>query len=181
MEKFALHCDRECQVMMDWFVLNLPMLALVIGCVCALIPGIPGSAFACFGVLGAVSLGALEGLDSNAQFLILGMATVGSTGQFLAPMVGHQALGGSAGSGTGAVVGALLGSFVLIPGFYWVTALVGAFIGGLMGARRGLFESLRGALGVVLGVICAVLIDLLGVLGIGAVLALWDLSRAIPK
>ena len=29
----------------------------------------------------------------------------------------------------------------------------------------------------VLGVICAVLIDLLGVLGIGAVLALWDLSR----
>ena len=82
-----------------------------------------------------------RGLDSNAQFLILGMATVGSTGQFLAPMVGHQALGGSAGSGTGAVLGALLGSFVLIPGFYWVTALVGAFIGGLMGARRQSFEA----------------------------------------
>ena len=76
-------------------------------------------------------------------------------------------------------MGAALGSLVPIPGFYWVAALVGSVFGGVWGTKGGLLKGFRGALGVAAGTVAAVLIDLLCVLGIGAVIALWDLSQAV--
>lgn len=147
---------------------------LLLGCGAALVPGFPGSAVALLGVVAFAGLTDFEIVTAEVLVLAVCVAAVGVFGQLAGPVIASRAAGGTAGAATGAALGAAAGSLVPVPGAAWVGAMLCGALLGVAGYREGLRRWLRGVVGTAGGCVVGGLIDLMSVLGVGAVLAIAD-------
>ena len=142
------------------------------------VPGLPGSAVALLGLVAFAALTEFEPVGKEALVIAAALAMTGAAGQLLgAPMAG-RGLGGGGGAATGAALGAALGVFLPVPGAIMAVAICGAVAGAVLGGGP-LTERVRGVSGAAAGCVVAAAWDLLGVLGVGAVLAVADATRSV--
>jgi uncharacterized protein YqgC (DUF456 family) len=147
----------------------LASLGLVLGLLGALVPGFPGAAVALSGVAAYAALTGFEVVTEDALLLAALLALAGGFAQGLAPVWGLRLLSRASGAATGAAAGAALGLLSPLPLGAIVLGTLGSLVGIVVG--RGGFASRVAALGGVVGAVTvAVVVDLLAVLGIGAVL-----------
>ncbi len=145
--------------------------AIVLGGIAAFVPGFPGSAVALIGLVAFAGLTDFAIVDEYA-LLVGALICLGSTvAQIASPAVASRAAGGTAGAASGAAIGAVLGSLIPFPGAAFGGGLLGAALLGLAFSREGVVNALRGIVGAAGGCALAIAVDLLAVLGMGAILA----------
>jgi uncharacterized protein YqgC (DUF456 family) len=153
------------------------MAGLGLGLAIVPIPGLPGSAVALLGLVAFAALTDFSPVGHGALVVGAMVAGAGTVGQIVGAPIASRALGGSAGAATGAAAGALTGVFLPVPGATWVVAGLGALVGALVGG--GTWRSrAKGVVGAAGGCLVSSAWDLLGVLGVGAVLAVSDLLQS---
>lgn len=152
---------------------------LVLGGLAVLVPGFPGCAVALLGLVAFAAITDFQIVTREALVLATMLVGLGAVAQLLGPALGSRALAGSAGAATGAAIGAALGTLVPIPGFAWGAAVVGAIaLGGAL-SYEGVIAWIRGVIGAAAGCLVSAAFDGLGVLAVGAVLAIADFMRTV--
>ncbi len=130
---------------MEWITLVIAGVFVLVGVGClVLIPlGLPG-AWVMLGVAGLIEwLDQLYLPDDDRQTfswwvlgVCFGLATVGEIVEFFAGVVGTKKGGGTKRGMWGALIGGILGAFVLTP-FLWFIPVVGSLVGALLGTFIG--------------------------------------------
>ncbi len=151
---------------------------LGLGAIAALVPGFPGCAVALLGLVSFAALTDFRVVGPGALACGALLTVVGTVGQIAAPVATGRAAGGTAGVATGAMLGAVAGAAIPLPGASWLGAVLGAALLGLFGSRGAVVGWVRGVVGTGGGCLYGAVVDLLAVLGIGAVLGLADFLAA---
>lgn len=160
--------------MLDVLAWVAALSGLVLGAAAALVPGFPGCAVALLGLVAFAALTDFRVVGPWALALA-GLVTVaGSVGQVLAPVATGRAAGGTAGVASGATLGAIGGALLPLPGAAWLGAVIGGVTLGLLWSRGAFVGWVRGAVGTAGGCLYGAVIDLLAVLGVGAILGFAD-------
>ncbi|MCB9662689.1 MAG: hypothetical protein H6732_01140 [Alphaproteobacteria bacterium] len=148
----------------------LALAGLLAGLLLAFVPGVPGALVALLGLAAY----ALLGWGAPVGWGPLGVATLfavaGTAAQAFAPLAGVRAVSAASGAASGAALGGVLGVLVPVPLVQLLPGTVGALGGTVVGGGR-LLSRLAVPLAIVPLLGAVVLVDLLAVLGIGAVLA----------
>jgi uncharacterized protein YqgC (DUF456 family) len=150
-----------------------------LGAVAAFVPGFPGCAVALLGLVAFAGLTDFEVVGPSALALAGLVTVVGAVGQVAAPVATGRAAGGTAGVATGAMLGAIAGALVPLPAAAWLGSVAGAALLGFWWSRGAFTAWLRGVVGTGGGCLYGVVLDLLAVLGVGAVLGLADFLHAV--
>lgn len=134
---------------MNTFMIILAILLGVAGIIGSVVPGIPGPPL---GWLGLLIMYYFGGDPMTWQFLIiwLGVTTVITVLDYLAPAWFTSLTGGSKYAGWGALIG-LFAGLVIPPVGMIVGSLAGAFIAELLFAGKDAGDSFRSALGAFAG------------------------------
>jgi uncharacterized protein YqgC (DUF456 family) len=143
---------------------------LGVGALLVLVPGVPGCAVAFAGIATFAYLTDYAILPAEGVVLIGGLAAFGSLGQVLGPALASQSLSRSPGVATGALIGAVFGIFIPIPGMMFGLAIVGGALGGLSWRRASLAPAIGSVAGSFNGCLLAAAFDAVAVCGCGAVL-----------
>jgi uncharacterized protein YqgC (DUF456 family) len=152
---------------------------LGLGAVASFVPGFPGCAIALLGLVAFAGLTEFRVVGPSALALAGLMTVVGAFGQVAAPVATGRAAGGTAGVATGAMLGAVAGAVVPLPASSWLGAVLGAALLGFFWSRGAFLRWLRGVVGTGGGCLYGIVLDLLAVLGVGAVLGLADFLAAV--
>jgi len=152
---------------------------MLLGGLLAPVPGFPGCAVAYLGLVAFAALTDFCVLPVEGLWIGLSGVVVATMVQLLAPAVTSRAMGGAAGAATGAALGATVGLVVPLPGAGWLASLAGALVGGIALSRRGLVAHLRAVVGTAGGCLTGAVVDGVAILGLGALLAIADLARAL--
>ena len=145
-----------------------------LGAVSAFVPGFPGCAVALLGLVAFAALTQFTIVGPGALSCAALVTVIGALGQVAAPVASGRAAGGTAGVASGATLGAVVGAFVPLPGAAWLGAVAGAAVFGFLWSRGAFTRWVRGVVGVGGGCLYGVALDLVAVLGVGAVLGLAD-------
>jgi hypothetical protein len=153
-----------------WVPWTIASLGLTFGVLGACIPGFPGAIVALLGVAAFAALTGFSIVTADALRLAALLALAGGVAQRLAPIWGSRASADASGAATGAAAGATLGLISPLPLGAIVFGTIGSALGAPFGPAR-LVARVAALGGLVATALIAVLVDLLAVLGIGAVLA----------
>ncbi len=130
---------------------------MFIGLIGAILPNFPDSVLI---VAGALALTAADGLTWTDGVLLAGVAVIALAAEglvYLAQAYGAKRAGASWKGVVGAILGGLLGLFVLPPVGILIGPIVGAVAGELIGGRRG-GEAFKAGLGALLGTLGGVVL-----------------------
>jgi hypothetical protein len=164
---------------MTAFAWSIALGGLALGALASLVPGFPGCAVALLGLAAFAGLTDFAIVSREALAAGGAITAVGAGAQLLAPITTNRALGGSAGSATGAALGVVVGFWVPIPGAAWALGLGGAFVGAVVGVRQGVTAGVRGVAGTAAGCFTGVAMDFAAVVALAGLLAACDWRAAL--
>ncbi|GAB4414323.1 MAG: DUF456 domain-containing protein [Anaerolineales bacterium] len=130
---------------------------MVVGLIGAIIPNFPDSVLI---VVGALLLTAADGLTWSDGVLLGGVVLIALAAEglvYLAQAYGAKRAGASWKGVVGAVLGGVLGLFILQPVGILIGPIVGAVAGELIGGKRG-GEAFRAGLGALVGTLGGVVL-----------------------
>lgn len=142
---------------METVLTVIAFVLMFIGLIGAILPNFPDSILI---VVGALLLTAADGLTWTDGVLLAGVAVIALAAEglvYLAQAYGARRAGASWKGVVGAILGGLLGLFVLPPMGILIGPIVGAVAGELIGGKRG-GEAFKAGLGALLGTLGGVVL-----------------------
>lgn len=142
---------------METVLTVIAFVLMFIGLIGAILPNFPDSILI---VAGALLLTAADGLTWADGVLLAGVVVIALAAEglvYLAQAYGAKRAGASWKGVVGAILGGLLGLFVLPPLGILIGPIVGAVAGELIGGKRG-SEALKAGLGALLGTLGGVVL-----------------------
>lgn len=141
---------------MDIILFILGLVLCLIGITGSFVPMIPGPLVSWLAIL---ILNLTDAVEFNLNFVLITLSVAVSVGliDYLIPIIGVKKLGGSKSGQVGAIIGLVLGAWIMPP----FGILVGPFVGAISGEmvnKKTFSESLKPAFGSLVGVVAGSII-----------------------